>query len=114
MARNKLPLSHYEAKMVWMPEREGEGKEVETLRVVVFGPDFPQRAIEPELLVGEEIAQRTSIARDQKSIRGYFFHVPPDDAAIRVRYGDSLEGELRERFARNRIRPPDKECEPGG
>jgi hypothetical protein len=110
MARNKLPLLHYKADMVWMPEREGEGKEVEALRVVVFGPDFPQRAVEPELLVGEEIAQRTSIGRDQKSIRGYFFHIPPDEAMIRVRYGDSLEGDLQERFARKKIRPLDKDC----
>ncbi len=114
MARNRLPLSRYEAGMVRMPEREGEGKEVEALRVVVFGLNFPQRAVEPELRVGEEIAHRTSIGRDQKSIRGYFFHLPPDGAAIVVRYGDSLEGELQERFSRKRIRPLDRDCEPGG
>jgi hypothetical protein len=114
VARNELSLSHYEAEMVWMPEREGEGKEVEAVRVVVFGPGFPQRAVEPELLVGEEIAQRTSIARNQKSIRGYFFRIPPDEALIRVRYGDSLEGKLQERFARNRIRPLNRDCDRGG
>ncbi len=114
MARNQLPLSHYEAGMVWMPEREGEGKEVEAVRVVVFGPNFPQRAVEPELLIGEEIAQRTSIRRDQQSIQGYFFQIPPDEAVIHVRYGDSLEGELHERFARERIRPLDKACDHGG
>jgi hypothetical protein len=114
MARNKLPLSHYEVEMVWMPGHEGEGKEVEAVRVIVFGPNFPQRAVEPELLVGEEIAQQTSIGRDQKSIRGYFFHIPPEEAVIRVRFGDSLEGELNERFARERIRPLDKDCDHGG
>jgi hypothetical protein len=97
--------------MVWMPEGEGDRKEVQAVRVIVFGPDFPQRAVEPELLVGEEIAQRTCIARDQKSIRGYFLRIPPDGAAIRVRYGASLEGELGERFARNRVRSLDTDCD---
>jgi hypothetical protein len=111
MARNALPLSHYEAHKVLLPPREGEAGLVEVVRVVVFGPNFPQRAIEPELLVGEEIARRTSIARDQRSIRGYFFHLPPDGQTIRVRYGDSQEGELGERFSRAKIRPLPKDCE---
>jgi hypothetical protein len=110
MARNVLPLSYYKAEMVWLPVRDGEAKVVEAVRVVVFGPSFPQRAIEPELLVGEAIAKRTSIARDQQSIRGYFFDVPADGQAIRVRYGDSQEGELCERFSRDTIRPLPKDC----
>lgn len=113
MARNVLPLDHYEAAMVWLPVREGEVKMVAALRVVVFGPSFPQRAIEPELLVGEEIARRATVARDQRSIRGYFFHEPSDGQPIRVRYGDSQEGELRERFSRDRIRPLPGHCEEG-
>src|SRR5215831_18955806 len=103
MARNVLPLSHYEAHKVLLPARQGEARLVEALRIVVFGPHLPQRAIEPELLVGTEVAQRTSIARDQRSIQGYFLQVPPDGQPIRVRYGDSQEGELRERFARAKI-----------
>ncbi|MDX6458165.1 MAG: hypothetical protein QOE55_1862 [Acidobacteriaceae bacterium] len=110
MARNALPLSHYEAEMVRMPLREGEDKVVEALRIVVFGPTFPQRAIEPELLIGETIAGRTSIARDQRSIRGYFFDLPGDGETIRVRYGDSQEGELHERFSHKAIRPLPKDC----
>jgi len=110
MARNALPLSYYEAQMVRMPLHEGEAKVVEALRVVVFGPNLPQRAIEPELLIGEAIATRTSVARDQRSIRGYFFELPADDQVIRVRYGDSQEGELRERFSRKAIRPLPKDC----
>jgi hypothetical protein len=97
--------------MVWIPEHEGEGKEVEALRVVMFGPHFPQRAVEPELLVGEKIAQRVSIGRDQKWIRGYFFDIPPDGAVLRVRYGDSLEGELPEPFERKKIRPLRSDCD---
>ena len=111
MARNVLPLSHYEADMVLMPVRHGETKMVAAMRIVVFGPNFPQRAIEPELLVGEAIARHTSIAGDQRSIRGYFFDVPADGDAIRVRYGDSQEGELRERFSRHTIRPIPKDCQ---
>ncbi len=110
MARNVLPLSHYDAAMVLIPRKEGEAKEVEALRVVVFGPNFPQRAIEPELLVGEQLAERTRIAADQKSIYGYFFKLPPSKVAIRVRYGDSLEGEVRERFQREKIHPLEKGC----
>jgi hypothetical protein len=112
MARNTLQLSHYEARMVVMPE--DEGKEVETVRVAVFAPNFPQRAIEPELLVGEQIAHHTSIGRDQQSIQGYFRELPPDGAAIRVRYGDSLEGVLEERFARTKVRQLDSDCGRGG
>ena len=97
-----------------MLEREGEGKEVEAVRLVVFGPNFPQRAVEPQLLVGEEIAQRASIGRDQRSIQDCFFHVPPDEAVVRVRHGDSLDGKLHERFARKRIRPMDRACDRGG
>jgi len=110
MARNHLPLSHYEAEMVRMPRHKGDDKIVEAVRVIVFGPIFPQRAIEPELLIGETIASQVSIARDQRSIKGYFFELPSEGQAIRVRYGDSQEGELRERFFRKTIRPLSKEC----
>ena len=111
MARNVLPLDRYEAQMVLVPAPEGEGSTVEALRIVVFGPNFPQRAIEPELLIGPEIALRTSIARDQRSIQGFFFKLPPGGEPIRVRYGDSQEGELRERFSRERVRPLSRVCE---
>src|SRR5258708_8509076 len=110
MARNVLPLSHYQAEMVLMPAREGEPKIVEALCVIVFGPNFPQRAIEPELLIGDTMAARISIARDQQSIRGYFFALPEDGQMIRVRYGDSQEGELSERFLRSAVRPLQKDC----
>jgi hypothetical protein len=110
MARNVLQLDRYEAQMVLLPAREGETVPMEALRVVVFGPNFPQRAIEPELLIGPKIALRTSIARDQRSIQGFFFELPPDGAPVRVRYGDSQEGELRERYSRERVRPLPKTC----
>jgi hypothetical protein len=111
MARNVLPLDRYEAQMILLPVRAGAAETVEALRIVVFGPNFPQRAIEPELLVGTQIALQTSIARDQRSIQGFFFKLPPDGEPVRVRYGDSQEGELRERFSRARVRPLPKACE---
>jgi len=111
MARSTLPLSHYVAELVRMPLDGWEDKVIEALRVVVFGPNFPQRAIEPEVLVGDALARRVSISPDQQSIRGYFLEIPEDGQAIRVRYGDSQEGELRERFSRQNIRPIPKGCE---
>ena len=111
MARKTLPLSRYEAEKVLMPRHAGGKKIVEAVRIVVFGPNFPQRAVEPEILVGKTIAQQTSIARDQRSIRGYFFQMPPDSAAIHVRYAESQEGVLRQRFSRERVRSLPKQCE---
>ena len=111
-ARNTIPLSHYEAEMVLLPvDGKNQNEVVEALRLTVFAPNLPQRAIEPELLVQEVIAHRTSIARDQQSIRGYFFEMPPEGGAIHVRYGDSLEGEVRERFMRKRILPLPQDCQ---
>lgn len=110
MARNVLPLSHYEAHMVLAPLHEGDAALTEAVRVVVFAPNFPQRAIEPELMVGRQFADRVSISHDQRSLRGLFFKMPTDGEMIRVRYGDSQEGELRERFARERVRALPKAC----
>ncbi len=110
MARNLLQLSHYEAEMVRMPSEERDGKVIEALRVVVFGPNFPQRAIDPEILIGRVFARRISISSNQGSIRGYFSELPEEGQSIRVRYGDSQEGELDERFSRKTIRPIPKDC----
>ena len=110
MARNKLPLSHYEAAMVRMPLEGAGGKIIEALRVVVFGPYFPYREIEPQLLIGQMIARRISISLDQRSIRGYFHELPEEGLSIRVRYGEIHEGELRERFSRRTIRPIPRDC----
>lgn len=110
MARNLLPLSHYEAEFVLLPEHPGDTRMVKAVRVVVHALLFPQRAIEPQLWVGKVLAQRTAIARNQRSIRGYFLEPPAHGQPIRVCYGDSLEGELDERFSRERIRPLPVNC----
>ena len=111
MARNELPLSDYRAEMVLLPAHAGETKLVEAVRLIVYGPNFPQRAIEAELLVGGQAAEHISIAPDQQSLRGYYRQMPPEGAPIRVRYGDSQEGEVRERFSRQTVLPLPKNCE---
>ena len=110
MARNALALTRYHAERVLMPREPGSLEVMEALRIVVYGPHFPQRAIEPDLLVGEAVAKRSSIARDQCSLRGYFPEDPAEGAVIRVRYADSLEGILDEPFCRAAIRPLPKGC----
>jgi len=102
MARHALPLTHFEAEMVLVAQA-GSGERRAALRIRVFGPAFPQRALEPELWVGSTKAQKVSIARDQRSLRGYFPYVPPDGAEVRVRYGNSLEGVLEQPFTRQRV-----------
>lgn len=108
MARRELAMTHYESQRVLMPSVEG--KTIEAVRIVVFGPNFPQRAVEPEILVGNAKAGNVSISLDQKSIRGVFHELPPDGAEIRVRYGDSQEGVLREPFSHRKVNPLPKEC----
>ena len=114
MARRELAVTHFEARKVLVPAEHGalpsEQTAREVLRVTIYGPNFPQRAIEPEILIGESRAQNVSIAPDQKSIRGIFTEAPSDDAEVRVVYGDSQEGVLKERFSRARIRPLTTEC----
>jgi hypothetical protein len=108
MARNQLTLTGYEAEMVLMPGQEG--KTSEAMRITVLGPNFPQRAVAPEILVGETGAERVTVAPDQRSIRGYFGLPPADGGIIRVRYGDSQEGLLREGFSRGKVRPLPQGC----
>ena len=110
MARRVLSLAGYEGEMVLMPSATDEKVTVEAIRVTVFGPNLPQRAVEPELLVGRSAAQGVHVAPDQRSIRGYFFEMPRSGARIRVRYGDSQEGIVRNPFRRQDVRPLPKDC----
>jgi hypothetical protein len=108
MTRHALQLTKAEAERVLYPGDDGET--VEAVRVTVHGPGFPQRALVAELLVGEERAERVSIAPDGRTIRGYFKSMPADGAAVIVRYGHSLEGTLRKPFRHDSIRPLPKRC----
>ncbi len=114
MARRELTVTHFEADKVLVAAAHGRRPSAqnarEVLRVTIHGPNFPQRAVEPEILIGDVRAQNVSIARDQTSITGFFAEPPPDGAEIRVRYGDSQEGVLRERFSRAKVRPLAREC----
>jgi len=88
------------------------GGAAQGIKITVFGDWFPVRALEPEILVGDQVATRVQIAPDQRSIRGFLASTPPEGAAIRVRYGSSQEGELGERFSPGRIRPLPEDCLP--
>lgn len=111
MARRQLTLESYFGEMVLMPAGVGEKGNVEALRITVFGTNFPQRAVEPELFVGQAGAQRVAISADQRSIHGYFPILPPSGARIRVRYGESQEGVLAQPFQRKQVRPMPKVCQ---
>lgn len=99
----KLAVTSWEAQAVLLPEGKG-------IRITVFGDWFPVRAVEPEILVGEQAAERVEVARDQRSIRGYLRKPPKDGTPIVVRYGDSQEGILKERFSAGKIRPLPHDC----
>jgi hypothetical protein len=107
-AQQSLPLSHYDLQMVLLPG--AENKPVEGIRITVYGENFPMRALQPEILVGEQQAQMVEVSQDQRSIRGYLLRTPENGAVIRVRYGPSQEGELREGFDAKRIRPLPEGC----
>ena len=105
-----LPLSRYAARRVLLPGDAAHKTVVEGIEIVVFGDNFPIRAIEPEILVGGHSAQRVAVAADQRSIRGYLLQLPAEESTIRVRYGDSQEGELRSAFRVKTVRPLPTQC----
>jgi hypothetical protein len=106
-ARQTLNLKEYKAQEVLLPGREDET--IKGIRIVVYGEHFPIRALEPEILVGDQKAQRVTVSRDQISILGYLLNEPEEGAVIRVRYGQSQEGVLKEAFTRKKLEPlPDK------
>jgi hypothetical protein len=102
-ALHELKLDRWQAEAVLLPEGKG-------VRVTVYGDWLPMRAIEPEILVGEARAQRVRIARDMRSVHGYFRDPPPRGSRVLVRYGDSQEGTVAEPFDPARIRPLPAEC----
>ena len=99
----KLGVERWEAQTVLLPEGEG-------VRITVFGDWFPIRAVEPEILVGDLITERTEVARDLRSIRGYLRSKPKEGGRIVVRYGDSQEGVLDKPFSARLVRPLPEEC----
>lgn len=108
-ASQPLHLHNCELESVLLPDKEG--KTVRGIRITVFGEHFPMRALEPEILVGEQSAEMVEVSLDQKSIRGFFYRTPSDGATICVRYGGSQEGTLDQRFSAKHIRPLSDECQ---
>jgi hypothetical protein len=100
----RLALTSYDAEEVLLPGS------VPGLRIAVFGPWFPIRAVEPEMFIGKMRAEMVEVARDQRSVRGYFRKGPADDAPILVRYGDSQEGVLEQPFDSRKVRPLPADC----
>ena len=109
-ALRKLLLSHYEAKAVLLPARDPKQPPVSGICVTAMGEYFPQRAVEPEVLVGEIASDFTRISVDQRSISGFFRRPLPEGGVVRVRYGDSQEGEFEQRFSSKLVRPLPREC----
>jgi hypothetical protein len=99
----KLAVGGWEAETVVLPEGHG-------IRITVFGEWFPIRAVEPEILVGNLVAERTEVMRDLRRVRGYLRKMPKDGARIVVRYGDSQEGVVKQRFDSKRVRPMSDQC----
>jgi hypothetical protein len=64
-----LRVTRWEGQAVILPEGPG-------IRITVFGDWFPIRAVEPELRVGDAVAERVEVARDLRSIRGPFARCP--------------------------------------
>jgi hypothetical protein len=109
-ALRRLPLSHWDSHAVLLPSDELSKPPIEGICITVFGDYFPIRAVEPEILVGDLLAERVQIALDQRSISGFFWRRPPEGQFIRVRYGDSQEGELEQRFSFQSVRPLQQDC----
>lgn len=100
----KLAVSCWEAETVLLPEGPG-------IRITIFGEWFPIRAVEPEILVGNLVAERIEVTRDLRRVRGYLRKMPKDGARIVVRYGDSQEGVVKEPFDSKRVRPMPDDCQ---
>jgi hypothetical protein len=109
MTVHELELTGFDAETVLVPDEHGGV--VDAIRITVHGPSFPQRALIPELRVGDVRAQLVSIAADGQSLRGYLRQRPRERSAIVVRYGSSQWGTIRRAFRRRRVRPLPKGCQ---
>ncbi len=99
---------------------------VDDLEVLTEGAAFDLAAIEVNRggeQTLDEMGNRMQSARGShngyrlgamQNRSGTFFHIPPDALVIRDRYGDNLEGELKERLAPKKFRPLDTDCDRGG
>jgi len=62
------------------------------------------------MLVGGIASDFTRISVDQRSSAGFFRRSLPEGGVVRVRYGDSQEGELDQRFSAKLVHPLPHEC----
>jgi hypothetical protein len=80
---HQLELTGFDAETVLLPDENGDA--VEAIRITVYGPTFPQRALLPELWVGKARAERVTIAPDGRSLRGYLRARHLEQSSIVVR-----------------------------
>jgi hypothetical protein len=109
-ALRKLLLNHFDAKVVLLPARDPRPPAAPGICITVAGQYCPQRAVEPEMLVGGIASDFTRISVDQRSIAGFFRHSLPEGGVVRVQYGDGQEGELDQRFSAKLVRPLPRKC----
>jgi len=102
-----LNLGDYTVETVLLPGANGPEQ---GYRITVYGDHFPLRAAQPVLRVGGMAAELVKVAADQKSIRGYLRHLPPNGAPISVSYDEQMAGEVKTPFNRKRIQPLPKDC----
>jgi hypothetical protein len=110
MARHELDVTGFTSEVVLLPTQDGGDQRVTGVRLTVYGSNFPQRAVAPELLVGRVAAENVTVSPNQSELSGYFRKWPTHGGRIRVRYGQSLEGVFEERFDRDEVRPLPETC----
>lgn len=69
------------------------------LRLKLTGTHFPQRAIEPFVLVGEVLSQFVLISEDGLSAHAYFDRWPPERGVVEFGYGKKVFLRFPHRFS---------------
>ena len=83
-------------------------------RIKLTGWQFPHRAPEPFMLVGEVVSQRVEISRDGSSAQGYFDVSLPDAKRISFGYGKIIQWDFDVSIDRKMMVPLDRARLPDG
>jgi hypothetical protein len=98
----KLNIESYELREVLYPGADGDARGV---AVVVRGGPFPERALAPEIFVGNQGATLVQVLEGGATIRGIVERPPEPGDELTVRYGRSQEGRIRVEAAEVRPLP---------
>jgi hypothetical protein len=101
-----LRIDSYDLREVLFPGRKG--KPEEGVAIVVDGGPFPGRALEPQIIVGDQEAELVQILDGGARIRGILRKPPSRGDELVVRYDPQTEG--RTRLERFEVRPLPKGC----